>query len=223
MDNPFHNLSLYELAQKVKQRPQMFFGKELRLSELAAFLFGYGLHPVPVGDIPFEYFNRWTKHKLNTWGSNHNWVTVILKACNADEEKAFWLFFDLLEEFNAARPLSMHAVSLTEANFEFYYSRQNTYKNSRFIESRRIVYPAPYHIKLIEFEHGVLCYHFGMRYELKESKAGIHEATYNTLSECLSFFEKQYGSLEWMKLPDSLIAGAFSELIASSDHHRARF
>lgn len=106
---------IYVLLEYIRQHPSMFVGKYY-LSELSAFLYGieFGLNIVSEEKFGFNWkqfrpesehrqrvgFQGWiTKKLLKTKEVAIDWRTIILEQTNNDEEKAFDLFFALLEEF----------------------------------------------------------------------------------------------------------------------------
>jgi phosphoribosylanthranilate isomerase len=96
--------SFYNLLRAIQEHPQMYFGKK-SLWDLFNFLLGfkYALDfsesNFETGKF-FEYFEHWSLQKLiGKKESPYRWIGVILEKCNGDEEKAFDLFFALLEEF----------------------------------------------------------------------------------------------------------------------------
>ena len=82
----------------------MFFGKK-SLSDLYNFLLGFE-YALDFSESKYETgkffydFEQWALQKLiDKKKSPHRWIKIILQKCNLDEEKAFDLFFALLEEF----------------------------------------------------------------------------------------------------------------------------
>ncbi|CAN5464578.1 hypothetical protein BH10ACI1_BH10ACI1_14020 [soil metagenome] len=106
---------IYELLEVIRFHHSMFFGKR-SISELFTFLYGieFGLEHLnkknfdfdwrqfkPCGEPRYHYgFQSWIIKKfLNKDESANVWSTIILWQTDNDEEKAFDLFFALLEEF----------------------------------------------------------------------------------------------------------------------------
>ncbi|OUL26906.1 hypothetical protein BV372_26135 [Nostoc sp. T09] len=93
---------LYEMLERIKQRPGMFLGKT-SITQLRAFLDGYmssradlGLPPTQQ-EIQFNQFQDWiqTRFKIT---SSHGWDSIIL-FYSADEKDALNNFFELFEQF----------------------------------------------------------------------------------------------------------------------------
>ncbi|AFZ26462.1 hypothetical protein Cylst_4372 [Cylindrospermum stagnale PCC 7417] len=93
---------LYDLLQKIKQRPSMYLGKHSIFSFLA-FWSGYkvaqdqfGIHPTRQ-EQEFEEFLQWIreKYEINT---SQSWASIIL-FYSEDERSALDRFFELFEEY----------------------------------------------------------------------------------------------------------------------------
>lgn len=93
----------YNLMKGVQTRPQMYFGKK-SLSLLIMYLRGIDTAAQYFG-IEFENgfypeISKWIRKKLNIGNKlSLHYSNLILEECNGNEEKAFDLFFALLEEF----------------------------------------------------------------------------------------------------------------------------
>ena len=115
INSNFEFKDIYELLEVIRFHHSMFFGKR-SISELFTFLCGieFGLEHLnkknfdfdwrqfkPSGEPRYRYgFQSWIIKKfLNKNESANVWSTIILWQTNNDEEKAFDLFFALLEEF----------------------------------------------------------------------------------------------------------------------------
>jgi hypothetical protein len=94
---------LYDLLDRVKQRPGMYLGK-VSLTRLKMLLMGYSMSRGELGlqltqqEKQFAKFQQWiqTKYQIN---SSEGWESIILSQAE-DEKLAFDLFFELFEEFN---------------------------------------------------------------------------------------------------------------------------
>jgi phosphoribosylanthranilate isomerase len=98
-------LSLYDLLLMIHCRPQMYLG-EKSLSKLWVFLEGFSTAlylsnaNFDKGKYDTEEFREWMGEKVGYGYPNSiDCMTHILRKLNNDEEKAFDLFFALLEEF----------------------------------------------------------------------------------------------------------------------------
>ena len=94
----------FNLLRAIQKHPQMYFGRK-SLSDLFNFLLGfrYALNlssaNYETGRF-FEDFEEWSLQKLiQNKKSPYRSIGVILQKCGKNEEKAFDLFFALLEEF----------------------------------------------------------------------------------------------------------------------------
>ncbi len=96
--------SFDSLLKSIQRQPGMWFGKK-PFTDLHNFLLGFE-YALDLSESNFETgnffqnFERWSLQKLiGNPRSPYRWVGAILQKCNNDEEKAFDLFFALLEEF----------------------------------------------------------------------------------------------------------------------------
>jgi hypothetical protein len=51
------NTSVIELAQHIRERPSMYFGSEITLSNLENLLHGFAFNSQKESVVPFQYFN----------------------------------------------------------------------------------------------------------------------------------------------------------------------
>ncbi|AFZ23136.1 hypothetical protein Cylst_0809 [Cylindrospermum stagnale PCC 7417] len=108
MENNHHSITivpdeyLYEMLERIKQRPGMFLGN-CSITRLRAFLDGYmgsredlGL-PATQQELEFNQFQEWiqTRFKIT---SSHGWDSIIL-FYSADERDALNNFFELFDKF----------------------------------------------------------------------------------------------------------------------------
>ncbi len=107
--------NIYDLLFLIEHRPAMYLGKPT-INRLFMFLlgieFGLNLENVKNSNFSWKQFNpklephyeygfqSWISQKLlNRKTSKYDWAKIILDECKGNEEKAFELFFTLLEEF----------------------------------------------------------------------------------------------------------------------------
>jgi hypothetical protein len=108
MENNSHHLPiitneyLYEMLEKIKQKPGMFLG-QCSITRLRAFLDGYmacredlGLSPTQQ-ELEFNQFQDWIEGRFKI-SSSHSWDSIILFH-SADERDALNSFFELFEQF----------------------------------------------------------------------------------------------------------------------------
>jgi hypothetical protein len=93
---------LYEMLQRIKQRPGMFLGT-CSITRFKSFLDGYmsarqdfGL-PVTEQEKQFDQFQEWIQQRFDI-KSSHAWDSIILFH-SADERDALNNFFELFEKF----------------------------------------------------------------------------------------------------------------------------
>ena len=199
MYNDFAKLSVIEFAQQIRTHSSMYFGKDIKLSLLESMLWGFNLNSQKESVIPFQYFNYWTKNKLNKFGSKYNWTVAIIESCENDEEKAFWKFYELLDEFISLKPKNLFIAELTSDSFAFYYSKDNKNKQHRIIgeDNRFILDPAPYLVKLFEFDYCVHSYHFDYYWLVDEYNKNIYYNHFDTIKKCKTVYKDKFNISEW--------------------------
>ena len=93
---------LYEMLQRIQQRPGMFLGKP-SITRLKSFLDGYIASRQDLSlattqeEIEFDKFQTWVQERFQI-ESSHGWDSIIL-FYSADEKDALNNFFELLEKF----------------------------------------------------------------------------------------------------------------------------
>ncbi|MEG0415780.1 MAG: hypothetical protein RR565_06550 [Erysipelothrix sp.] len=93
---------LEELLEGIRKRPSMYLGtKSLKLlnAYLNGFLSGSGL----VENSEYQNFRtQFQKYVLELYPTQKSlgWSSIIIKVSQGDEERAFDLFFRLLDDFN---------------------------------------------------------------------------------------------------------------------------
>ncbi len=216
------NLSTIEIAQIIRKRPQMFFGENVKLTLLANLLWGFNTNSQKESDVPFQYFNHWTKIKLKKFGQSNNWALAILACCENDEEKAFWKFYELLDEFTGLTPKQLFIAELTPENLDFYYSLNNTHKQYRIIgvENRYIVDPAPYHVKLFEFNYCVHSYHFDYYWVVGEYEKCTYYNHFESINKCQQIYKDQFNITKWITVDQNLILNSYQETINNCRNRR---
>ena len=216
----YDNLSTVEFAKAIGQRPGMFFGNNISLTSLEFLLFGFDTNTKNKSVPPFFYFNFWAKQKLKKFGSIYNWKIAILETCNNDEKSAFNKFYELLDEFISLRPKRIAATFLTEDNFAIYFNKDNTHKNHKIIgtANQYILDPAPYGIKIIEFDYCTHSYHHDYYFAIGESNKSTYYQQFDSFDDCLNTYNKKYGKLEWHALPIENIDSEFKLLIENCDN-----
>lgn len=100
---------LYDLLERIKQRPGMYLGK-CSITRLRMLLDGYGMARMELGlpkteqEQEFNGFQEWIQERFNIT-SSHGWDSIIL-FYSLDERDALDKFFELFEKFrNGESPL----------------------------------------------------------------------------------------------------------------------
>ncbi|MFB2833878.1 hypothetical protein [Floridanema evergladense] len=109
---------LYNLLERIKQRPGMYLGKS-SITRLRMLLDGYGMARMELGlprteqEQEFNGFQDWIQKRYNIT-SSHGWDSIIL-FYSADERDALDKFFELFEKFrNGESPLA-HKVVINQS------------------------------------------------------------------------------------------------------------
>ncbi|MGB0869917.1 MAG: hypothetical protein ACPGSD_09990 [Flavobacteriales bacterium] len=219
MKTYFDKMTTIDFAKQIQSRPYMFFKKGISLSNLQNMLWVYNLNSNFENEVPFQYFNYWVKNKLNKFGSNMDWATAILEYCEHNEEKGFWMFYELLNEFESLSPISMYSIDINPVHFSFYYSQNNRNKSSRIIgqENNFILEPAAYHIKVFEFDYCFHSYHFDYEWAIKENNQSKYHQHFDNVDDFINKYRMQYGEMKWVKLTGREVRIEFKNTI---DHCR---
>ena len=216
-----HDFTTIEFAKFIEKRPGMFLGDEITLTNLWNMLLGFDVNStesVP----PFHYFNYWIKQKLKKFGAGYNWRNAILEANESDEKQAFNNFFELLDEFLTLKPKSINSVLLTEENLAFYYNKDNNNKSRRItgdtIDST-ILYPAPYQIKLVEFDYCTHAYHYDFYYVVGDYDKGKYYQEFDNLNSSKETYSKKFGELKWSETDNGNIEKEFRLIVENINNY----
>ncbi|TAE53279.1 MAG: hypothetical protein EAZ87_23920 [Nostocales cyanobacterium] len=97
------NEYLYNLLDRIKQRPGMYLGK-CSITRLNMLLVGYSQARMELGlprtaqEQEFDQFQEWIQNKYNI-SDSQGWDSIILLN-STDEKAAFYQFFQLFDEFS---------------------------------------------------------------------------------------------------------------------------
>lgn len=94
--------SVFDFLSSVRRRPGLYFG-ETSLSRLHAYLLGYEAGVAKCGKsfagaVQFHSFHDWVAAEFGFSSSTSGWCKMIQSKAESDE-KAFHLFFELLDRF----------------------------------------------------------------------------------------------------------------------------
>ncbi|GAA4272979.1 hypothetical protein U6A24_06855 [Aquimarina gracilis] len=215
------DFSTIEFAKFIEKRPGMFLGDQITLTNLWNMLLGFDVNSTE-SIPPFHYFNYWTKKKLNKLGGGYSWRNAILEANNSNERQAFDNFFELLDEFLTLKPKSINSVLLTEENFTFYYNKENNNKSRRIIGDTMdsaILCPAPYQIKLVEFDYCTHAYHYNFYYVVGEYDKGKYSQEFDDLNSSKETYSKKFGKLEWTETDYMDIENEFQLIVENANNY----
>jgi hypothetical protein len=212
------DLTTIEFAKFIEKRPGMFFGNQISLTNLGYKILGFDTNSNVESVPPFHYFNFWVKQKLNKLGAGYNWKNAILETYDSNERLSFDKFYELLEEFLFLKPKSIITTFLTEENFAFYYNTDNKNKSRRIIGDIKkmdtaILYPAPYQIKLVEFDYCIHAYHYDFHFVVGDYDKGKHYQEFDSLKSSKKTYEEKFGKLEWSKIDIGNIENEFKSIV----------
>jgi hypothetical protein len=220
MNIKFDKISTIDFSKIIGQRPGMYFGNQNTITGLEFLLHGFDQNTNVRSLPPFHYFNYWIKQKLNKFGATYNWKVAILETCSNDEKLAFDKFFELLDEFLLLKPKSITTTFLTEDNFAFYYNKENSHKNRRIIgaDNKYVLDPAPYEIRLVEFDYATHSYHFDFYFTVGESSKGKYYQQFDSLTESKKTYKEKFGGLEWHNISSGIVDSEFKLLVDNCDN-----
>jgi hypothetical protein len=141
---------------------------------------------------------------LDKYGPIYNWKVAILEYCDGNQEKGFWKFYELLDEFVLLKPRKISITNLYDENFSFYYSENNRNKSYRIFgaDNKFILDPAPYQIKLVDFGYCVHSYHYDYYYKVNEYKYGLYSSHFGSIEEAVIAYQNKFGNLQWDYVDD---------------------
>ncbi|HMJ65357.1 MAG TPA: hypothetical protein VK615_08390 [Candidatus Binatia bacterium] len=99
--------SIYDLLAHIRRRPGLYIG-DPELTRLQSFIIGYECGLGRGGLMPrheepeFHGFHDWIARRLGYYESTSGWYKMIRERC-VSEREAFDRFYELLDEFRAAR------------------------------------------------------------------------------------------------------------------------
>lgn len=105
---PNKPLNLLELLRAIGKKPAMYIGDFPRhrfsIWHLTSFIVGFqsgsiGRGPYQEGDMVLDAFTFWVCTRFGVADGSMNWAGHIWRHCGEDDEAAFRVFFDLLEEY----------------------------------------------------------------------------------------------------------------------------
>lgn len=103
------------MLEKIGQRPGMWIDGDKSLKRIRSFMVGYEVGAATTtreltDDLRFHEFNDWVAKRLGYASSVPGWCNMILEKAG-DDEKAYKMFFELLEEFKGERTSAKKAQS----------------------------------------------------------------------------------------------------------------
>lgn len=127
-------MNSYQLLDFIRRRPAMYIGYETP-THLHAFLSGYWHSQLEVhkeqlptdaaAENHFSEFHDWVAKKLGYYESTAGWARMIA-AERADQQEAFWLFYQLLDEYRQLIPHVIAEIRVGSDSRYFNGLTQNT-------------------------------------------------------------------------------------------------
>jgi hypothetical protein len=96
--------SIFELLSRIRNRPAIFLDGDTSIKRLRSFIVGYdcGLGSLRFAlrdHAMFGQFNDWVAAHLGFRNSTSGWCNMILEKSDNDDANAYFLFFELLDQF----------------------------------------------------------------------------------------------------------------------------
>jgi hypothetical protein len=109
-------MDIMEVFEKIRQSPGIYIDGDMSLKRVRSFMVGYeaGAASTPrelTDQAKFEHFNGWVASRLG-YSSSTGWCNMILERAGSDE-KAYNMFFELLDEFRRRRGASSNDRTAT--------------------------------------------------------------------------------------------------------------
>ena len=82
-----------------------------------------------------------------------------------------------------------------------------------------VLHPAPYQIKVIEFDYSVHSYHFDFYHVVYESESGMYQGHFDSFDLCQSYYQKKFGPLEWIET-DEYTSVEYKKIIDNCGNRR---
>ena len=82
-----------------------------------------------------------------------------------------------------------------------------------------ILYPAPYQIKLIEFEYCTHAYHYDFYYVIGEYDKGKYYQEFDDLKLSKETYSKKFGELQWLKIDTENIETEFKLTVENINNY----
>lgn len=141
-------MDIYEIIEKIKQRPGMYLGAE-DLSYFSRFIDGYffclkeneylyeKLYPLPF----HEFFQSYYRIKCQET-RNLSYDTMILEECGGNQKKALRYFFEILEVFKQEAHITGCSICrLSEDNIHFHQTNDRVIKRGVYTDDSWVSQP----------------------------------------------------------------------------------
>lgn len=100
-------MDIIEILQEIRRRPGIYIDGDLSLKRVRSFMVGYQVGAASTAkelkdQAQFHQFHDWVAKRLEYSSSTSGWCNMILERAGSDE-KAYEVFFELLDEFKGQR------------------------------------------------------------------------------------------------------------------------
>ncbi|QHT70576.1 hypothetical protein GXP67_29950 [Rhodocytophaga rosea] len=207
---------IYNLLEKIKERPSMYLG-EKRISSLRTFIDGYtfGLWEYNIQTEeetpPFVLLHKWVAKKFGWGQTSAGWNTILLNENLGDEEKALDQFFEILPEFMNVIPTRISRVKINEVNKSHYLIEGRKYTG--FSRTQEIttneINSIPDFIYVVKFSQDTGY----VNYYIKEEKILKDQWHYENRTEAIKRIELEVGKKILIEeIPQTDISNWFKKL-----------
>ena len=103
-DKPVTPINLVELLREIRKKPRIYLGNNPTISQIRSLIVGFqsgsfGRGKSQEGDGVLDAFTSWVCMRFGVPDSGMAWDGQIRRHCEQDDEAAFGMFFELLEEY----------------------------------------------------------------------------------------------------------------------------
>ena len=157
---------LYQEIETLRCRPGMHIGK-ISITVLRDYLVGFQAALVATGchaaenllPLPFWFFHVYVANHYEWYESTAGWKNIILEEVGQDEEKGFWTFFELFDEFKKLLIQRCWVSTLSEENIRYHHTDSRAWLLSPDFEKKEPLYVDPVEVFIIELtgNAGFLC------------------------------------------------------------------
>jgi len=202
-------MQIYTLLKALRLRPRMYLDSH-SITKLRTFLDGYhcALYNFNVKEnpqktilpLPFYFFHKYTAYRFGYGESTIGWHNIILDQTNRDEEKAFNLFFDLLDDFKELKISKCFVADLNKDNVKYHVTDKHAPKRTfgKDFEFREPAYRSPLRISYIEVSDEYCKLYIGIVHtHVGAISWTMEEINYKNEKKVRAYFKSCFGDIDW--------------------------